>query len=105
MKIALAQMNPIVGNIDDNIKKIQTVIARAARRKADLVVFPELCVTGYPPRDLLDQASFVERNRQAVLELAARITHPAVIVGFVDVNPGPREKGLYNAAAVLSRGK
>src|ERR1017187_7734963 len=100
MKIALAQINPLVGDIRRNLAKIRAWTARAARRNADLVVFPELCITGYPPRDLVEHPRFVEKNKLAVQELAAGITRPAVVVGFVDTNPVKGEKGLHNAAAV-----
>jgi len=102
MKIALAQMNPVVGDIDGNVAKIRAWTARAKRRGADLVVFPELCVTGYPPRDLVEQSRFVRQNRRALEALASRVTRPGVIVGFVDPNPIPGQKGLHNAAALLA---
>jgi len=105
MKIALAQINPTVGDISGNVRKIREWIDKAAQQKADLVVFPELSITGYPPRDLVEQSHFVKRNRQAVQELAQVITQPAVIVGYVDTNPSPGEKRLFNAAAFLSEGK
>ena len=85
MKVALAQINPTVGDIAGNLRRIRADLSReAARCKADLVVFPELSLTGYPPRDLVEQGQFVERNRQALQELAPHVTRPAVIVGFVD---------------------
>jgi NAD+ synthase (glutamine-hydrolysing) len=104
MKIALAQINPTVGDIAGNLRKIRGLIARAARRKTKLVVFPELCLSGYPPRDLVEQPHFVEANRQAVQQLATETGRLAVIVGYVDRNPHKGEKALYNAAAFLSNG-
>jgi len=105
MKIALAQINPTVGDIAGNLRKIRGMISRAGRRKVDLVVFPELCITGYPPRDLVDQTHFVGKNKQAIQELAEHVTGPAVIVGFIDINATGGEKGLHNAAAVLAHRK
>ncbi len=105
MKVALAQINPTVGDIAGNVRRILQSYARAKNHKVDLVVFPELCVTGYPPRDLVERTYFVERNRAALQELARHVTRPAVIVGFVDVNPKKGEKGLRNAAAVLANHK
>ena len=68
MKIALAQINPTVGDIAGNVRKIRSWVTRAAQKRAELVVFPELCITGYPPRDLVEamRKAFIERNRQAV---------------------------------------
>src|SRR6185437_3602168 len=105
MKVALAQINPTVGDLSGNLRKIRNFTQRAAKKGAELVVFPELCVTGYPPRDLVEQPGFVENNRRAVQELAARIRHPAILVGFVDVNTRPGEKNLRNAAALLHGGQ
>ena len=66
MRIALAQINPIVGDIRGNVAKMADFIAQAARQEADLVVFPELSLCGYPPRDLLLKPAFVEENAAAV---------------------------------------
>src|SRR5438093_9116257 len=104
MKIALAQINPTVGDIAGNLRRIRNFVARASRR-ADLVVFPELCVTGYPPRDLVEQRRFIDQNRQAVDELAHQTSRVAAIVGYIERNPAPGEKALFNSAALLSRGR
>jgi NAD+ synthase (glutamine-hydrolysing) len=101
MKIALAQVNQTVGDIRGNMRRIREFIARAAKQHADLVVFPEMAVTGYPPRDLLEFPEFIDKNRQAVLELAGQLDKPYAIVGFVDRNPLPEGKRLMNAAALL----
>ncbi len=105
MKIALAQINPTVGDIAGNLRRIREFVARARQRGADLVVFPELCITGYPPRDLLELRSFVQKNRQALTELAKSVTHPGVLIGYVEENTHKGQKPYYNAAALLSRGK
>jgi NAD+ synthase (glutamine-hydrolysing) len=102
MKIALAQINPTVGDIPGNMRLIRDWISRAKKAGADLVVFPEMAVTGYPPRDLLEFPAFIEKNRQAVYELATQVDKPAVILGFVDVNPEKEGKPLLNATALLA---
>lgn len=103
MKIALAQINPTVGDISGNVHRIRQVLSRAAKQGADLVVYPELSLTGYPPRDLVEQPAFVEQNREALRQLAAVVTHPAIIVGYIDKNPTSGEKPLWNAAALLHK--
>ncbi|KKL26067.1 hypothetical protein LCGC14_2399010, partial [marine sediment metagenome] len=105
MKIALAQINPTVGDIAGNRDRIAECIDRAVELGAELVVFGELAVTGYPPRDLLSRPSFVAASIRAVDELAGRCDGIAVLVGFVrqaDPTPG---RGLENAAALLVRGR
>ena len=64
MRIAMAQINATVGDLEGNIKKIKEYIMRAKRYKTDLVVFPELAVTGYPPQDLLFENAFIEENKK-----------------------------------------
>ncbi len=105
MKIALAQINPVVGDIQGNVRKIRAALAQAQKKGADLVVCPELCITGYPPRDLLELKSFIQENLEALEDLAKVVRHPAVLVGYVDTNNRPGKKVLYNAAALLSNGK
>src|SRR5579872_52568 len=105
MKLALAQINPTVGDIAGNARLIRRWVARAKTKGAGMVIFPELCITCYPPRDLVGLSRFVERNKQAVQDLARQIQHISVIVGFVDYNPLPYGNKLCNAAAVLQGGK
>lgn len=105
MKIAAAQINPTVGDIAGNVDKILTSIGRAKELGAQLVVFPELSLTGYPPRDLLERASFVEANINALGELAAKVRDIAALVGFVEKNLSAEGKPLYNAAALLDQGE
>jgi NAD+ synthase (glutamine-hydrolysing) len=105
MKIALVQMNTTVGDIQGNRDAILQAMAKAEHMGADIAVFPELCLTGYPPRDLLGLQGFVEANLRALREIAARATGIAAIVGFVDRNPEPEGKELYNAAAFLCEGQ
>ena len=105
MRIALAQINPTVGDIPHNVRCHQAFIARAKSAGADLVVFPELSVTGYPPRDLLLKPQFIQDNLDAVAQIARGVSGLSVIVGYADRNPDPVGRPLYNAVAVLRDGK
>ena len=105
MRIALAQINPTVGDIAGNCRKILDFTARAASLRASLVVFPELSVIGYPPKDLLLKPGFIHDNIAAVDALAKQVRGIDVIVGFADRNPAPVGRPLYNAVAVLRDGK
>ncbi|MBN2247561.1 MAG: NAD+ synthase [Coriobacteriia bacterium] len=97
MRIALAQIDVTVGDIDGNLERCLDAVACAA--DADLVVLPELALTGYPPEDLLARAGFVEYAEDAVQRFAERATRPAV-VGFVERG----ERGIHNAAALVGGG-
>jgi len=105
MRIAMIQMNTTVGDIHGNRDAIISAMARAERIGADLAVFPELALTGYPPRDLLGLNGFVDANLRALREIAARAGRTAAIVGYVDPNPEPEGKELFNAAALLAEGR
>ncbi|HOU11950.1 MAG TPA: NAD+ synthase [Anaerolineae bacterium] len=98
-RIALAQINTLVGDIEGNTRKIEAGIRRAQAVGADLVVFPELAVTGYPPEDLLLKPAFLQANMAAVLRLARATQGITAIVGFADV-----DDDVYNAAAILHDG-
>lgn len=107
MKIALAQINTTVGALESNRAKILSTYERASRMGAELVVFPELAVTGYPPKDLLELPDFVRRNMDVLEDIALRMTGgPGAVVGYVhraeDKAPG---RGLYNAAALIDDGR
>lgn len=97
IRTALAQINPTVGDLSGNLKKIITCIRKAAKIKADIVAFPELAVTGYPPEDLLLKPRFIRDNIDALEKIKAETKGITVIVGFVD-----RQDGIFNAAAVIS---
>jgi NAD+ synthase (glutamine-hydrolysing) len=98
----MAQVNSTVGDLEGNIAKIKRFLAEAKRRGADLVLFPELAVTGYPPQDLLLERRFVEKNKKALQEMIHGNTVDVVgVVGFVDY----KGKDLYNAAAVFNKNK
>jgi NAD+ synthetase len=105
MKIALAQMNPTVGDFDGNLKRILDFIERAKKEQADLCVFPEMCLIGYPAHDLLERPAFIDRNLNALQELAAQVNGIGVIVGFVDRRQGNIGKDLRNCAALINEGK
>lgn len=105
MIIALAQINPIVGDIDGNSARIAEFIDSAKQRGASLVVFPELSIVGYPPRDLLTKQQFIEDNVAAVESLADVCRGITALVGFVAPNTTGKGRGLRNAAAVLRNGK
>jgi len=100
LRIALCQSNLPVGDIDGNVERLRERIDAAQKKGAELVIFPELSLSGYPPEDLLLKPSFVERSRAAVHELATDIHDLVVLVGC----PYP-DGDLYNAAAVLANGK
>jgi len=104
MKIAMMQMNTTVGDIHGNRDSILQAMTKAERMGADMAVFPELCLTGYPPRDLLGLHGFVDANLRALHMIAAHTAGIAAIVGFVDCNREQEGKELYNAAAFLCGG-
>lgn len=97
----MAQINATVGDIPGNVRKILETSARAREAKADLVIFPELSITGYPPEDLLLRASFIDRNLAAWEEVAREISGITAVVGFVDRDGKGR---TYNAAGVAANG-
>ena len=105
MKIALAQINSTVGDFPGNSLKITDTYRRAVAIGAELVVFPELCVTGYPPRDLVMRGQFIADNLTTVEKIASEVGEVPALVGFVDrleVKAGP---DIANAAALMERGK
>ncbi|MBN1198852.1 MAG: NAD+ synthase [Bacteroidales bacterium] len=104
MKIALVQTNYIVGNFDYNTGRIRDAIASARQSGADLVVFSELSVCGYPPRDFLEFTDFLESCTNAVRQIASDCQGIAAIVGSPSRNPGEKGKPLYNTAYFLSEG-
>src|SRR5688500_6082433 len=106
MRIALAQINPTVGDIAGNSRKILEFTDRARRQGAALVVFPELSVIGYPPKDLLLKPQFVEDNLRAVRAIAGRVgAGIEVIVGYAERNAQPVGRPLHNAVALLRDGQ
>ena len=87
-RIAIAQINPTVGDIDGNVRLITAWVREAKKAKADLVTFPELAITGYPPEDLLLKPRFVADNRKALQEIARHCRGLAAIVGCVSERDG-----------------
>jgi NAD+ synthase (glutamine-hydrolysing) len=107
MRIALAQINNTVGDLDGNAAKILDFARQAEHRGAEVVAFPELALTGYPPRDLVEKHSFLERTAKA-LECLARDTAGldiALVVGYVGKSPQTAAIHAQNAAAVIDKGK
>jgi NAD+ synthase (glutamine-hydrolysing) len=104
MKIGFAQINPTVGDLSGNFEKIVGAYERLAAAGADLVLTPELAITGYPPQDLLFKSRFVPENLAMLEQLHSRVGNAALLVGCVDRNEG-RGKPFHNAAALLERGK
>src|ERR1700733_542900 len=105
MKVALAQINPTVGDLAGNQAKILAAYRRGVGGGAELVMLPELAVTGYPPRDLLLKKSFIAGNL-AVLEQLASATGPtALLVGYVGENPKRPGREVTNSVALLRNGK
>lgn len=99
LRLALAQINSTVGDLTGNVEKISEKIEKARESKVDLIAFPELAITGYPPEDLLLKPQFIEENLQALQKVAKQCKGLTAIVGFVD-----REEDIYNAAAVIHDG-
>lgn len=107
MKVTLAQLNPTVGDFEGNIKKIAEALANQGRG-SDLIVFTELCLTGYPPRDLLEKAWFIEKTQKAIDELvkvSARYTEAGILFGAPTPTGRKTGRGLYNSALLTHQGK
>jgi NAD+ synthase (glutamine-hydrolysing) len=100
LRLALAQINHVVGDLEGNYRKISDYIKRGREIGADVIAFPELCLTGYPPEDLLLKPEFIEENLYYLDRLVKKAIDITVIVGFVD-----REDDIYNSAAVLHQQK
>ena len=105
MKIALAQTNPTIGDIDANADDIGAAIERAGEQGARLVVLPELSVIGYPPKDLLLKPSVIDHCTEAVQRLAQRCTDVAAIIGYPQLSDQSTGRHLYNAAAFCCDGR
>ena len=105
MKIALGQINPTVGDFSGNASKIIDFSRRAQEAGAGLILFPELSVCGYPPRDLVERSSFVARNRESAEHIATQTRGIAVICGLVTPAHSDAGKSVMNSAALLMDGK
>ena len=100
LRIALAQTNPTVGDFEGNVSRILLYIKKAKAAGADLIAFPELAITGYPPEDLLLKTKFIEDNFAALTKVRKNVGDITAIVGFVD-----RKDDIYNAAAIIHNRK
>jgi NAD+ synthase (glutamine-hydrolysing) len=98
-RVTLAQINPTVGDIEGNVRRVLDGLERARAVGADLVAFPELAVTGYPPEDLLFKSAFIEANLAGLRDIARAARGLTAVVGFVD-----KQQDIYNAAAVIHDG-
>lgn len=108
MKITIAQLNPTVGDIDGNLAKIKQTVVVASAENADLAVFPELFVTGYPPRDLLNRVSFIKKVEQAISDIkviSMEYSELGILFGAPAKTSMEYGRGLYNAAFLIRNGK
>jgi NAD+ synthase (glutamine-hydrolysing) len=108
MKITLAQLNPTVGDIRGNVAKVKQTLSQCSKHSPDLVVFPELFLVGYPPRDLLERPSFIARTEEAIQELL-EVSHKYPQTGIIVGAPQPGQlstgKGLHNSALLMYQGR
>ena len=102
LKVALAQINPTIGDLNGNTRKVLEYITLAQKAGMEVVAFPELAICGYPPEDLLLKKHFVAANIKALDALVRKVHGITVVVGFVDSDAKGK---IYNAAAVISDGK
>ena len=100
LRLALCQLDAVVGDLEGNVGRVLAALAEAEAAQADLAVFPELMITGYPPEDLLLSPGFVDGNLRALDAVAAATGRCAAVVGFVE-----EDRSLYNSAAVCAGGK
>src|SRR6478736_2210029 len=104
MKIGFAQINATVGDLNGNCKLILAAYERLAAAGAELVLTPELAISGYPPQDLVFKSRFVPQNLEAIDRLHGCVGRVPLLVGYVDRNQG-HGKPFHNAAALLERGQ
>ncbi len=106
MKIAIAQINPVIADIDGNREKILSFIGRGESKSADLIIFPEMATIGYPPMDLLENSKLVDDNLSSLEKIceSCRGINASIIVGYVDYNM-ENPPMLFNSAAVIQQGK
>ncbi|MEJ6951196.1 NAD+ synthase [Natronospora cellulosivora (SeqCode)] len=107
MKITLAQINPIIGDIKGNLKKIKKAIQESKIEEGDLIVFPELSLTGYPPRDLLYKKDFISETKVAIQELIgfSRECDEGILIGAPRETNKDTGKGLHNSALLIYKGE
>src|SRR5690349_7893346 len=100
LRLAMSQINVVVGDVEGNVQKCLDWMDRARDAGADIVTFPELALTGYPPEDLLLKPQFIDANLSALDQLVSRTRDITAIIGFVD-----RQDDIFNAAAIARNGK
>jgi NAD+ synthase (glutamine-hydrolysing) len=108
MKITLAQLNPTIGDIQGNLAKIDKTLSECSKDSPDLVIFSELFLVGYPPRDLLERPSFIARTQGAIeklLRVSQNYGQTGIIVGAPQPNHQPTGKGIHNSALLIYQGK
>lgn len=99
IRIALAQINPVVGDLRGNASKIMEFIRRGEEKGADIIAFPELAITGYPPEDLLLKRGFIRDNLKVLKEIVKKVSNSIVILGFVNAE----KERIYNSACVIQK--
>lgn len=105
MRIALAQLDYMIGDFEGNLSKMKNYIQKARSMKADLVCFGELATCGYPPRDFLEFSDFIAKCNQSIESLIHESKDIAIIVGSPTINPVLEGKDLFNSAYFLADGK
>jgi len=105
MKAILVQLNYHIGNFDANIARVGLEVKKAEEAGAELVIFSELSLTGYPPLDLLEYSSFIESSNQAIQKVASFSQKTGILIGAPTLNPNPSGKKLYNSVYFLYEGK
>ncbi|NIT51697.1 MAG: NAD+ synthase, partial [candidate division Zixibacteria bacterium] len=105
MRIAIAQINPIIGDFEYNTSLIIKASEQARKEGCSLAIFPELTLSGYPPKDLLEKSAFVDENLIQLKHLAAQIKGIHILCGYVDKNPQKTGKPLINAVALIGQGQ
>ena len=106
MKIYLGQIDTTVGDFEGNLSLILKHLERAGKEMADIAVFPELCITGYPPRDLVNYESFNKKSGEYLAALAAKTGDTAALVGYIEyLSDKPEGLNIYNSAALVHKGR
>jgi len=108
MRITIAQLNPIIGDIKGNLKKIVDTLSLRKHDSSDLVIFPELFIVGYPPRDLLEKKWFIKNTQQAIqklISISAEYPQTGILVGTPQPTKKQTGRGLYNSALLIYQGK
>ena len=105
MRIGMAQINPTVGDLEGNLRLIREALYKGEEAGLDVVVGSELCVSGYPPKDLLERPHFVTQCREALEDLAGDVGATAVLVGFPEQNASKTGKSVFNSCALRHRSR